>query len=340
VKDDSAGESACDRCRALLAEYAADTLSAADRGEVQRHLASCPACAHEFAEWRALAAALRAEGDAAAPSLPFEASWAQLSGRIAHPLPSRDTNVAPHAAHVSTVAAIERAPARGAADVVSGRTERARAAFVVRTARHMVRVVAGQVALLRPAVWIASALGVALAVLYALTLPRIVGEQDVFAFALPLIAATGIAFLYGPDVDAGLEMALATPTSPRLVLLGRFALLFSYDTALALAGTLALALLHHEGFAALASVWFGPMALLSTLSLALSLVLGPAVAVGAAAVLWLSRMLTFGDGLAVHISAAAFWQTSPQILALSLVLLALSLLYVPRLERLRPDLDG
>jgi hypothetical protein len=197
-------------------------------------------------------------------------------------------------------------------------------------------------ALLRPAVWIASALGVTLAVLYALTLPHSVGEQDVFAFALPLIAATGIAFLYGPDVDAGLEMALSTPTSPRLVLLGRFALLFSYDTALALAGTLALALLHHEGFAALASVWFGPMALLSTLSLALSLVLGPAVAVGAAAALWLSRMLTFGfgDGVALHISAATFWQTSPQILVLSLVLLALALLYVPRLERLRPDLDG
>jgi hypothetical protein len=228
----------------------------------------------------------------------------------------------------------------GAAGIVAGQAERARAASVISTARHVVCVVAGQVALLRPAVWIASALGVALAVLYALTLPHSVGEQDVFAFALPLIAATGIAFLYGPDVDAGLEMALATPTSPRLVLLGRFALLFGYDTALALAGTLALALLHHEGFAALASVWFGPMALLSTLSLALSLVLGPAVAVGAAAALWLSRMLTFGDGVALHISAATFWQTSPQILVLSLVLLALALLYVPRLERLRPDLDG
>jgi hypothetical protein len=221
----------------------------------------------------------------------------------------------------------------------AARIERGRAACVA-VGRHGAAVLAGQVRLLRPAVWIASTAGIALAVLYALALPRLVGAGDVLAFALPLIAATGVAFLYGPDIDAGLEMALATPTSQRTVLLGRFALLFGYDTALALAGTLVLALMHHNGFAALASVWFGPMALLATLSLVLSLLLGPAVAVGGAAALWLSRALRFEGGVSLQVSASAFWATTPQVLALSLALLAAALLYVPRQERLRSDYDG
>lgn len=127
--------------------------------------------------------------------------------------------------------------------------------------------------------------------------------------------------------------------SPRLVLLGRFALLFGYDAALALAGTLALALFRHDGFAALAAVWLGPMALLSTLSLALSLVLGPAVAVGGAVALWLSRALRVGSGFTLQLSGGAFWPTSPRILVLSLALLAFALVYVSRLERLRTTYD-
>jgi hypothetical protein len=310
-------DSICDSCRALLPEYAAGALAADGRAEVERHLASCAACAGELTQWRALADALRDDRQVMTPPLSFDASWGHLAARLGDQ-PS--------------------AAATGITVPVAPRTERTLAAFMG-VARHAGRVVGAQVRLLRPAVWVASAVGIVLAVLYALTLPRLVGEQDVLAFGLPLIAATGIAFVYGPDVDAGLEMALASPTSPRLVLLGRFALLFGYDTALALLGTLALALARHDGFAALISVWLGPMALLSTLSLAVSLTLGPAVAVGGAAALWLSRSLRMNGGPSLDINAAAFWQTSPQILLLSLALLAAALLYVPRQQRLRPDTE-
>src|SRR5262249_9570227 len=137
---------------------------------------------------------------------------------------------------------------------------------------HLGRVLGAQRRMLRPSVWIASAAGIALAVAYGGIIPGEGVEQDILAVALPLIAAGGMAFLYGPDNDPALELALATPTSARSVLFARFTLLFGYDTALALLGTLVLATLHGDGFWSLASVWFGPMALLSALSLALSLI--------------------------------------------------------------------
>lgn len=195
-------------------------------------------------------------------------------------------------------------------------------------------VLVAQARLLRPAVWIASAAAIVLAMLYALTLPRPIGEQDVLVFALPLIAATGVAFLYGPETDAGLELALATPTSPRVVLLGRFALLFGFDAALALAGTALLAGLRGEAIWALTLVWLGPMALLAVVSLALSIVLGPVAASGGAAALWLARAMHIDGGISLRLTPGAFWPTSPQMLALALGLLALAVYLVPRSERL------
>lgn len=50
-----------------------------------------------------------------------------------------------------------------------------------------------------------------------------------------MIAAVGLALVYGPEVDPGLELALATPTAPRSVLLARMTLVFAYDLGLALA---------------------------------------------------------------------------------------------------------
>lgn len=324
-------DSDCECCRELFPEYVAGALSSDESAEVARHLAICAFCARDLAEWKTLAGAVRQASREATPVLAFEASWDLLAARIAQPVP--DSTI-----RTSALEPAERLPAAITEAVVTTKGGRKIAAAAA-IGQHVAHVLGGQIRLLRPAIWIASALGILFAVLYALTLPRVLGEQDVLAFALPLIAATGTAFLYGPDVDAGLELALATPTSPRLVLMSRFALLFGYDVALALAGTLALAIARHDGFVSLAAVWFGPMALLSTLSLAFSLILGPAVAVGGAAALWLSRTLRLDNGLSFHISASTFWPTTAQILALSLALLAFALLYVPRRGRLRPEYD-
>ncbi len=311
--------SACAHCREALPWYAAGTASDAERASVELHLAACADCVHALAEWRALAGSVQTEGRGVEPALSFSASWERLSARL--PTPAAAPAATPTAAIVRRH--FSAAPAAAALwpslTAVGG---------------HLRQVVFAQARLLRPSVWIASGLAIALATLYALVLESHAGEQDVLALALPLIAATGIAFLYGPENDPGLELALATPTSARAVLVGRFALLFTYDALLALAGTVVLALVRGDGLWALTLVWLGPMALLSTVSLALSLVLSPAVAVGGALVLWLARTVRFDHGIALRITPEAFWHTTPQILAVSLVLLVFAILYVPRQERL------
>jgi hypothetical protein len=144
-----------------------------------------------------------------------------------------------------------------------------------------------------------------------------------------------MAFLYGPETDMSLELALSTPTSARTVLLSRFALLFAFDALLALAGTVALALWHGENLAALVAVWLGPMTLLAALSLLVSLVLGSGTALGGSAALWLSRLIHLSDGVSLHLIPSALPPTTPAVLLLAAGCVAVAVLYVPRLERLR-----
>jgi Putative zinc-finger len=292
----------------LLPEYANGRLAAPIAAHVRDHLATCEACAAELDAWQHI---VEAESQAAMlMPAPSAALLAGVLARIEAPSPvATATDALPEA--TTTIFATGRA-----------------------ALAHLWYVLGAQRRMLRPSVWVASAAGVVLAVLYGVIVPGQEVEQDMLAFALPLIAAAGMAFLYGPDNDPGLELALATPTSARSVLFARFALLFGYDTALALLGTLVLTMLNGGGFWSLAAVWLGPMALLSSLSLALSLVFGPLAALGASAVLWLSRAVDLTDGLRVHVTPASFWQTTPPVLAVALLLLVFALLVAPWLERL------
>jgi hypothetical protein len=200
--------------------------------------------------------------------------------------------------------------------------------------RHAVRVLTSQMRVLRRTIWVASAAGIALATVCAAALAPREGQQEVLVLALPLIAATGVAFLYGPETDPGLELALAAPTSPRLVAGSRFAVLFGFDLLCSLVSTLALSLALGEGFWPLAALWLGPMALLSSLSLAVSLLAGPLVAAGATLALWASRLLRLGAGVELQSTSGPLWSTSPAVLALAMAVFALSLYLAPRREAL------
>lgn len=70
----------CNRVRERLIPYAADQLGAAERREIARHLALCPACAAELRAWQAIAQGTRAEAQARAAALPDPAP---LLARIA-----------------------------------------------------------------------------------------------------------------------------------------------------------------------------------------------------------------------------------------------------------------
>ncbi len=293
----------------LLPAYVNHTLTAEEHERVRRHLAQCAACRGELVLWQGVAGATRerlAPTRIAAPSpLLLDGVWNRVDAR---PIP---------------MAALERA-ARIA------RRQAVRAAQVLR----------GQIPLIPQGIWVLSAAAIALAFVLASIWSGAAVAPSLLGLVVPLVAAIGVAFLYGPEQDPGLEVALGTPTSPRLVLLCRLALVFAYDFALATAVTLLLVVFRGAHFSLLAAVWIGPMLLLAGLSLLVSLALGAMAGMGSAVGLVMLRLFASTldvPGSRIQTSAwhlDALWRTSPAILALAVVLVAASVLLVSRQERL------
>ena len=151
---------------------------------------------------------------------------------------------------------------------------------------------------------------------------------------VPIIAATCVAFLYGPEVDPSLECVKATPVSVRFLAGSRLAALIGYEGALGLATTAALALRYHENFGALVALWLGPLALLSSCSLLLSLLLGPMVAAGSMFAVWFAQFVQVDRGLGVLFLTDPHWQTSPLLFAGAFALLLLGFWLLPAYSRL------
>jgi hypothetical protein len=126
-----------------------------------------------------------------------------------------------------------------------------------------------QVRVVRHQIWGGSLLVMSLGVLVTLA-----ADLAALPFVLiaPLVAAVGAALLYGPANEPALEIELATPVSPRFVLLARLTLLFGVDLLLGIAGSLLLSLLRTDiSLWPLVMSWLAPMAFLSSLALLASL---------------------------------------------------------------------
>jgi hypothetical protein len=282
----------------LLPEYLAGALDSETWQAVRRHLLTCASCAAELRAWEQIGAVERESVvETPTPSLALLGEvWRRIDAEPA--VQPTDPRSAP--------------------------------------ATYLWNVVTVQARLLRRSVWVASALGIVLASVLAASLSAELSRDGVLTIALPLIAAAGVAFLYGPENDPGLEITLATPTSARLVLLSRFGLLFAFDVALALIGTLAISLARGESLWGLALTWLGPMTLLATISLALSLFTGPVVAALGAAVAWLASALRFDSGLTLRFPPEALARMTPGILAISVGALLLAMIAVSRREQFAP----
>ncbi len=101
--------------------------------------------------------------------------------------------------------------------------------------------------------------------------PTQAGTELPFVLVAPLVAACGVAFLYGLDADPALELQLATPISSRVILLARLALLFGFNLAITLACSMVLALAQVElSLAPLIAAWLAPMTFLSAFAFLLS----------------------------------------------------------------------
>jgi hypothetical protein len=287
----------------LLPAYLNQRLGANDRARVEAHLRDCPACRAELDAWRAIASATRQLASVAAPA-------PDLLGAI-HAELDRDEAMQPGLDQID-----------------------------VRSFRYLWQLLRGQAPLVRRGIWLASGLTTTLGVLVAIaTLHQSIGSFTL-ALIAPVVAAFGMAFIYGPENDPSLEIAMSTPTSPRLVLLSRLTLVFGYDLLLALIASLLLSMVHGFTLWALIELWFAPMLFLSALALAASLVFSPLVAMVGALILWGLRLVqmssTMRNGPAPSTDVAQVFglpALNPYLLALGLALLVFAIAYVPRQER-------
>lgn len=276
------------------------TLDAAEMSAVRAHLAACPACRRELAEWEAIASAAGLLAAAPPPVLVPTAVWTAIG------------DVRPAGQPV-------------------------RSAW--RPALLAWQVLLGQIPLVRGAIWTASAVTMFAGCLVAVLLSNAVEAGLVLAMVAPLVAAMGVAFIYGPENDPGLELSLATPTPPQLVLAARLTLVYGFDLALAVLAALVLAVQGGTDLVPLISLWLGPMLFLSALTLVLSLLWGSAVAIVATMALWLLRLsvaLDAGRSLELGVFTElgeTFWRRTPLLIALTVLLLLVALVCAPRQER-------
>lgn len=280
------------------------TLGPVETLAARAHVAACPACRRELAEWEAIASATGLLTAAAPPARVPAAVWAAIGDERPAARPDRSA---------------------------------------WRLASLAWQLLLGQIPFVRGAIWTASAATMIVGGPVAVLLSNAVEAGMVLALVAPLVAAMGVAFIYGPDNDPGLELSLATPTPPQLVLAARLALVYGFDLALAVLATLVLAVPGGSALVPLISLWLGPMLFLSALTLVLSLLWGSALAVIAAMGLWLLRLIVALDsGRSLDLGVFSelgetFWQRTPLLIALTALLLLLAFFHAPRQERFSPQ---
>jgi len=198
-----------------------------------------------------------------------------------------------------------------------------------------------QAALMQRNLWPASAAVMAL----GLTVALISERSGIIYFLAPLVAATSLAVLYGPDRDPLYELALSTPTSPWKVLLARLTLVFGYDLLLTLAVTSYLIVfLPSELLGSIIIGWLGPMTFLSALALLLSLRVGTSNALLVSYGLWLVQFAPLKAGmlwtasspwLSVFETYQQLWRSPVLLLLLSVLLVGMALWSTGRPSRLQ-----
>ena len=293
----------------LLPGFVAGRLELAESDRVRRHLDGCSRCRLELRAWQETSAAARQRYGPAAVTV-TERLAELVVGRVAEEAATRRSRQVLPLRHRLT---------------------------------WLVQLVASQVPLVRREIWPASTVVMAIGAAVSLTTAGRVGATPGTALALlaPLAAALGIAMIYGEENDPALELALASPTSPRLIVLARLVLVLAWDLGLAIAASLALSVANGPAvFVPLVSLWLGPMLLLGCLALFLSLFIHSSLAIAAASILWVARALEVAGPTQLRDLGGftgvldAIWTTSPLTVTFALLLLCATMAFVPRREPL------
>jgi HEAT repeats len=172
----------------------------------------------------------------------------------------------------------------------------------------------------------------ALVLLVALGLGRGLHETStLLALVTTVAAAVGIAYAANARHDTGLELALATATSARMLLYCRFVLVISSTILLSGAASAVIAVVYGQGFWGIVQLWLGPVLLASSLALALVLMVGSWLSVLLISALEALQTLRFGPDHQILFRDHSFLlQTNPLIVGLALLCLALVFVAIPR----------
>ncbi|MBE1491367.1 anti-sigma factor family protein [Plantactinospora soyae] len=296
----------------LLAAFVAGTLPDERAGQVARHLAECRGCAEEAAAWRRVAGAVGEH--VAAVAVPP----AGLLDAVLSRLPER-----------------RRTRRQGIGDE-GARTVVPRYSGVLGAAApaRAVRILTHQRRLIDRRIWPVAGVVLGVGTGFAAWVPP-GSSGSVLAIVMPLVAALGLAAACGSGADPAGELIAASPTGVRAVLLARLTVVLGTIFATASVASLGLAWFDTGGPLGLFAAWLGPMALLSAVSFALSVLWRPAIGIGVVTTLWALRMLAgSGSGAvdgAMDQLVEFLWQTSGPILLVAALLIAGTVAVVPYL---------
>ncbi len=196
-----------------------------------------------------------------------------------------------------------------------------------------------QIPLIGQSIWAASAIVLAVGVIVAFLFPRAGGPgPELLALAAPIVAAVGIALLYGPEHDPATELECVTPTSPALILLARLVLVYGYDLLLTLAASVVFWLVIGDiALSGLILSWLVPMLFLSALALALSVLWSSQGAIVVAFGLWGLRVLvlTHEHGITADFAgfSNALWSNQALLILLAVICVGLAFFRVMRQEQ-------
>lgn len=291
----------------LLPAYVNGRLDQASTGRVQEHLLRCETCQFELSTWEAIRDA---------------SQFAMAS----EPLPSAQV--------LDQVWAKIDAPATRKAS-----THRWSPGYLL---LHLWLVFKKQVGIIHKSIWIASAMAMVFGCI--LVLVAISGDhshlrdaQLLLALFASVIGASGVAFIYGAENDVGFELTLSTPTSIRIVMICRMILVVGYDLLLSAIASTILALSYGGGPWEIIQLWLGPMLLLASISLALSLMVGSVIALLFSLILEATQALpTYMEKglIGLQLARPDLWQTNPTIVLLAVLFFVFAILYAPRQPRL------